>query len=506
MVKSPFSSLLLLIVLTCVAACTGDRIAVAEPTQDTVISSPQPTLQTVADRSFQNITSPTPTGCQGESIPQHTVNVFIDYTNRHVVVKQHILFTNLTENSLGHVLLHIEPNRWQDTFELDTLKIDKDQIDYDLNERQLRIELPQQLEPRCTVSIEAEYTLTVPYIGDPISPSKGYFGATHRQINLGHWLMTVAAYQDGEWQSRPSTFIGEHELVDVADWDVTLNLVDPPDNMQIAAPGVRAGNNGGSSRYTFESARDFSVSLSNHYVIDTQETAFDTEVELYTFDSLGENGAREQALTIAAQSVNAFSALFGTYPHERLVIIQGDFPDGMELSGLAFVGNNWFDRYPGGEQNYLTLITAHEVAHQWWYAAVGNDPAQTPWLDESLATYSEYLFLEQNYPELTDWWWSFRVNAFSPTGMVDSTIYEFETARDYINAVYLRGVSMLHDLRGDIGDEAFFTLMRDYYTLSQDQIATPAMFWSLLDAEQYDLTQGTRTEYFNQPEFLQGSG
>ena len=40
--------------------------------------------------------------------------------------------------------------------------------------------------------------------------------------------------------------------------------------------------------------------------------------------------------------------------------------------------------------------------------------------------------------------------------MVDSNVYEFATAREYINAIYLRGVQMLHNLRVDVGDAAFF--------------------------------------------------
>src|SRR5690606_6507172 len=104
--------------------------------------------------------------------------------------------------------------------------------------------------------------------------------------------------------------------------------------------------------------------------------------------------------------------LFGVYPHERMLVVQGDFPDGMEFSGLVFVSTDWFKSFKGETGSYLTLITIHEVAHQWWYMRVGNDPALSPWLDEALATYSEYLFMEEYYPSLKEWWWQFRVDAY----------------------------------------------------------------------------------------------
>jgi hypothetical protein len=37
------------------------------------------------------------------------------------------------------------------------------------------------------------------------------------------------------------------------------------------------------------------------------------------------------------------------------------------------------------------LTVAHEVAHQWWYGIVGDDEYGEPWLDESFASWSQYL-------------------------------------------------------------------------------------------------------------------
>ena len=107
--------------------------------------------------------------------------------------------------------------------------------------------------------------------------------------------------------------------------------------------------------------------------------------------------------------------------------------------------------------NNLIDIAVHETAHQWWFGSVGNDQALEPWLDEALATYSERLFYEQNYPDVTAWQ-AFRIDAFTPTGWVDTDIYHGVDFRTYANAVYLRGAQFLQALRGRVGDEAFFAL------------------------------------------------
>ena len=182
------------------------------------------------------------------------------------------------------------------------------------------------------------------------------------------------------------------------------------------------------------------------------------------------------------------------------MIVQGDFPDGMEFSGIVFVSTAWFYTFDGTHQNYLTLITIHEVSHQWWYARVGNDSALAPWLDEALSTYSEYIFIENYYPDFKNWWWTFRVANFGPQGFVDSNVYEFRTGREYINAVYLRGVQMLHNLREDIGDNEFFDLLRKYVEAGDGQIVTSDLFWSLLTPEQIERSQQTRDDFLRQPE------
>ena len=187
----------------------------------------------------------------------------------------------------------------------------------------------------------------------------------------------------------------------------------------------------------------------------------------------------------AADALVLYEDLFSAYPHQRMVVVQGDFPDGMEFSGLVFVGDDWFKTWHGIPNDWLTLITAHEIAHQWWYALVGNDQAQYPYLDEALALYSEELFVEHYYPQDVTWWWDFRVNTYNPAGYVDTPIYEFYAPRGYIDAVYLRGALMLQAVRDWLGDDAFLAWLRRYADRMHGQIAYPKDFWGALPVEVY---------------------
>lgn len=455
----------------------------------------------------QTPTAAAPESCQtGGDWPRtrHIVVADVHYLSHSVGVQQRVFYTNMTGSELDTLVFVVEPNRLPGAFHLNAIESGQEGLTYAFNQQNLTVTLPEILQPGCEVVVTLDYRLDVPAVGEQAPRSKGFFGFTDRQFNLGHWLATVAIFEAGEWLTRDATAIGEQNVLERADWEVAVNLIDPPPNLTIAAPGFRSQINNTTWRYVHQDSRDFSMSLSDEFIVIDSETDSGVVVEVYTFTNAHKNDAAQHALDMATRSLEMYSDLFGDYLYDRLLVVQGDFADGMELSGLAFVGNRWFQRYTGDPASYLTLITVHEVSHQWWYANVGNDSAMAPWLDEALATYSEYIFLEEYYPDLKDWWWLFRIDQYTPVGYVDSTVYQFGYARDYINAVYLRGAQMMHALRNDLGREAFFQLLEDYSQAANDQIATPDTFWSLLSAGQLEQTQATRDEYFQQSQVESG--
>jgi aminopeptidase N len=130
---------------------------------------------------------------------------------------------------------------------------------------------------------------------------------------------------------------------------------------------------------------------------------------------------------------------------------------------------------------YLWAIAAHETAHQWWYAQVGNDQAFEPWLDEALCTYSERLYYENIHPEGLDWWWAYRVYYYEPKGWVDGSVYNPEGYRAYRDAVYLNGALFLEDLRNLVGEQAFFAFLPAYARRYAGTVATADDFFAVLN-------------------------
>lgn len=450
--------------------------------------------------------TPTPDACPRPDDPttRHTVQAAVRYAARRVDVQQTITYVNTAGEPLSLVALNVEPNRWLDAFTLNSLRVDDAPGQFALTGRRLDVALPEPLAPGCAVRLDIGFVLAVPPVIGGRESFRGYFGASPRQVNLGHWLPTVIPYRDGAWLFHETVLIGEQIVLDPAHWNVTFTVDDPA--VQVAAPGAVARPSERVWRFEHRAGREFAASLSHVFRLAERTSADGTAVAVYTLPDAtvpdGNGGwidGGAYAAQVTAESLDLYADAFAAYPHERMVIVQGDFPDGMEFSGFAFVSTDWFTAYDGTPAGYLMLITVHEVAHQWWYDLVGSNQALAPWLDEALSTYSEYLYIEAYYPDLTDWWWFFRVNRLNPQGNVDSAVYEFDQIRPYINAVYLRGVLMLHEMRLTLGDEAFYTWLAAYAEANTGAIADADALWAALTPEQFDLTAFTRTSFLRNP-------
>jgi len=128
---------------------------------------------------------------------------------------------------------------------------------------------------------------------------------------------------------------------------------------------------------------------------------------------------------------------------------------------------------------------------------VGSDQAIEPWLDEALATYSEALFYENDYPDQLNWWHSVRVDFFDPQGYINLSVSSYPTYDQYRNGVYLNGALFLQDLRKLVGDEAFFAFIKDYATHYAYQLVTTRDFFALLEQHTSADISPLLSEYFD---------
>jgi hypothetical protein len=303
--------------------------------------------------------------------------------------------------------------------------------------QRLRLPLRQPLEPGEAVRMSLRYELSLPSPQPSALTRPEPFGYTARQTNLVDWYPFIPPYRSGAgWLAHDRSFFGEHQVYEIADFQVEIRLATGVCDQPIAAASAPAEREGEGRHAEF--ARNSPVGQpripGNHHI--------SQQVTVLAYP-LYHTQAGQAALQTTVQALELYGRLFGPSQRRTLSVVEADFLDGMEYDGLYFLSNGFYNLYQGTPGEYLVAIAAHETAHQWWYGLVGNDQTLEPWLDEALCTYSERIFFENVYPAALDWWWAYRVNYYEPHGWVDSTIYNPEGYRAYRSAVYLNGAVFL---------------------------------------------------------------
>jgi len=457
------------------------EVPVSTPTS-TPTPAPSPTL------------TPTPLPLNGQQT-QYFIDLTINYYNRFITASSRVVYTNKTEAAINEMVFIVYPTIFQNAIYIKSIKSgDGSPIsNFRWESHRMVIPLEAPLMPGEQIEIVHDFELYMP-------DREGTFGQTGRQLNLAYWFPFIPPRnEDGWWFNEisiiNSQIVGEHLVFEAADFDVTLAFTDRRENMKIAA-GVLPEESEGILHYQSPLSRTFTLSISDIYVV-TERDVNDTKILSYAFPEDAASG--EAAADIAVDAVSLYSELYGPLERELISVVEADFLHGMEFDGLILLSRGFYMFYNGTPETNLTIITPHEISHQWFFSLVGNDQAREPWLDESIATYSEALFYERYHPELVPWWWENRVDRLQPGGFVDNTIYLDDGYEAYRDSVYLHGAHFLQDLRDLIGDEAFFSFLKDYLLNNRYDIATGDDFWSALrentDADLTNLLE----EYFANP-------
>ena len=153
--------------------------------------------------------------------------------------------------------------------------------------------------------------------------------------------------------------------------------------------------------------------------------------------------------------IDFFDDYFGPYPLDRYgIAIIDSFP------GLAMetMGRSQFSRddFASGRLDQLQeLFLSHELAHQWFGDAVSPARWTDVWLNESFATYGEWMWLDHiGAGSLAD---------FAMAGLAERE--HRSTASPEVDEMfafnsYDGGAIVLHALRKTIGDDAFFRALQ----------------------------------------------
>jgi hypothetical protein len=337
----------------------------------------------------------------------------------------------------------------------------------------LRVPLYPPLAPGAVVDLTLWFRDTLP---TDTSAGYGLFAFTDGVYALAGFYPTIPVYDDEGWNVEVAPPYGDATFTDVAFYQVHLTV---PADLTVVTSGStleKLDNNDGTHTWVAVGGpmRDFYVAMSADYGVASQEVD-GTLVNSYYRSAQAEGGQR--ALQYAANALRLFSEEFGPYPYSELdVVATPTNAGGIEYPGAIVVAQRLYD-HPGG---FFELATAHEVAHQWWYGLVGNDQLDEPWLDESLANYSAYVYYQGTAGQaqadvIKQQVFDAPYHAAQEAGQdraVAGPVASFSEG-NYSAIVYGKGPLFFDAVRAKLGDDAFFAALQAYLKAHRYGIAYP---------------------------------
>ncbi len=188
----------------------------------------------------------------------------------------------------------------------------------------------------------------------------------------------------------------------------------------------------------------------------------DINIESWVYPQNRAEGFHDYA--VAVRVLDYFHTHIGPYSYKKLANVQSKTRwGGLENANTIF----YFENSVTGKGEREGLI-AHEEAHQWFGNSATENDWHHVWLSEGFATYFANLYLENTYghdrlveEEKADREQVINYYLKNPAPIIDTTIVDI--GKVLSTNTYQKAGWVLHMLRHEIGDQAFWKGIRQYY-------------------------------------------
>ena len=379
----------------------------------------------------------------------------------------------------------------------------------------LRVNLREQVAPGSSADVTIKFKGTVPeidrdetslttHVVKQVSAALRSDRETRRarDINfhcrgvmlLGTPHPVLAVHDGDEWRRKVEPSVGDFVFNESADYEVTVTA---PTGVEVFTSGLETSPRGEKNTQTFtaNAMRDFAILAGRGLRSEHTEVDGVNVRSIYFADH---ERVGKRALIVAANALRTFTKVFGPLPFKQISIAETPLVAGLgscEFSGLNVIASAFFvdfdspavrnlpeiirEQRPSVEES-LEWTVAHLVAHQWWGAAVGNDPAREPILDEALSCWSSLVYYQQTYgaeraaavldDQVRGVYRMYRT--FGGDDMdANRPSREYRNTFQYAAIVTAKGALMFVDLQKSLGEEKVFAALRKYYQANLYEIA-----------------------------------
>lgn len=312
---------------------------------------------------------------------------------------------------------------------------------------------------------------------------------------LGTSYPVLAVHNGDDWMRKLESTVGDTIFNEAADYEVKIEITPGVIVFTSAEEGQTVSESEKSRVFSATGLRDFAIIAGRNLRSEHMEIGETTLRSIFTpeHERIG-----KRVLTMAGDALKIFRSRFGELPFKTVNITEAPLVAGLgstEFTGLEVIASAYYldfdspavralpeiirEQRPSVEES-LEWSVAHLIAHQWWGAAVGNDPSREPVLDEALASWSALLYFREVHGEqkaaailedqLRGVYRLYRtfggedMNANRPSR-------DYRNTFQYAAIVVAKGALMFVQLQRVLGEKKLLAALRNYYQANLFEVA-----------------------------------
>lgn len=411
---------------------------------------------------------------------RYYIEAALTFEDRNAIVQgaERVRYTNHSLDTLTEIVFRLYPNlpALGGSMEIYAAELNGVTIEPTLAERDsvLIVPLFEPLKPGASAEILLEFSTSAER---GLFASYGQFGYQDDTFSAPEWYPALSVYETGRgwWTGHPSPH-GDATYLETGLYEIYLTA---PNDFTVILSGEELEAfpvGGGMLRHHIVSGpmRDSLLVASPLYGVSTGYTADGIAVNVYFWP--GGEPAAQDALTIGIDALTAFEEAFGPYPFKEFDIVETFNWTGIEYPGMTIIAQGYWER---GSVDMETII-AHEIGHQWFYSLVGNNQTDHPWLDESLASFTEYVYWRAVYDEETyetfmqdsrNTYTHF-VDLGAPNMVLNLPVAAYGSSNTYALNIYVKGPLFFVALEDLLGRDTVRTALQLYVERHRYMVAT----------------------------------
>ncbi|SBT42864.1 M1 family metallopeptidase [Micromonospora narathiwatensis] len=326
--------------------------------------------------------------------------------------------------------------------------------------------------PRPKLKAGQTFTVVVKYAGVPAV-------ITDPDGSIEGWVPTDdGAFVAGEPQGTPAWLPTNDHPTDKATFRFTAKV---PEGLTAVGNGqlLSQETSDGWTTFVWDSTEPMASYLATitigNFVVTESTTA--SGIPVYVAVDPRQVAGSASAVSQIPKMIDFFSSKFGPYPFASTGAIIDRAPN----VGYALETQT----KPIFSSAASVSTMAHELAHQWYGDSVSPERWSDIWLNEGFATYAQWMYTEYNGGTSVN----STFNSSSNYGRAASSSFWQTVLADpgpvdmFSNIPYNRGAMTLHALRGKVGDETFFRILREWAASHRYSHASTADFIALAEKE-----------------------